>query len=294
MALRSISTGSLSFGLVNVPVKLYATGRGRASEVRFHWLHAECNTRVKQQYYCPKHERAVGRDELVRGYEVSKNKYVPVTEEEIEETKVASRDSIDILSFVPTATVDVLYLEHSYYLGPDKGGGKGYSVLVQAMKRAERVAIARYAARGSEHIVSVRADGDVLVMHQLRYADEVRQPDEVPVEHPKVSDAELRLATQLIEQTAEDEFDPESFEDEAKARKKALIARKTAAGEVAVEETAARGKAGGKVIDLMEALKASLGGARADGHARKPARGAAGRTRRTRSTRSRRGKTAHA
>ncbi len=287
MAARAISSGSLSFGLVNVPIKMYSTSRGRAAQVSFHWLHKACGTRVKQQYYCPKHERAVGRDELVRGYEVSKGKYVPLSEEEIQETKIAARESIDILSFVPTESVDVLYLEHAYYLAPDKGGSKGYAVLVEAMRRSGRVAIARYAARGDEHIVSVRADGDVLVMHQLRYADEVRPPDEVPVAKQKVSERELELAQKLIEQTAEDEFDPAAFEDEAKTRKKALIARKSAIGEVVEDETGKRAGATaggeGKVIDLMEALKASLGGgAKAAAKAtttRKPARAARARTR---------------
>jgi DNA end-binding protein Ku len=272
MVARAIATGSLSFGLVNVPVKLYSTGRsssgdGGGGSVRFHWLHASCGTRVKQQYYCPKHEKPVERSELVRGYEVSKGKYVPVSAEELEATKVDKRESIDILSFVPIETVDPLYLEHAYYLAPDKGGAKGYAVLVAAMERSHRVAIGKYAARGTEHVVSVRPDGDVLVMHQLRYADEVRSPDEIPVPKQKVSDKELALAEKLIEQTSEARFDPEAFEDEVKTKKKALIAKKSAAGEVTVDEEAARGKGKGegKVVDLMEALKASLGGSAA-GH----------------------------
>jgi DNA end-binding protein Ku len=269
MVARAISTGSLSFGLVNVPVKLYSTGRSASGDgggsVRFHWLHEACGTRVKQQYYCPKHEKAVERSELVRGYEVGKGKYVPVSAEELEATKVDKRESIDILSFVPIETVDPLYLEHAYYLAPDKGGAKGYAVLASAMQRSNRVAIGKYAARGTEHVVSVRADGDVLVMHQLRYADEVRSPDEIPVTKQKLSDKELALAEKLIEQTSEARFDPESFEDEVKTKKKALIARKSAAGEVAVDEEAARAKGKGeaKVVDLMEALKASLGGSAA-------------------------------
>jgi DNA end-binding protein Ku len=268
---RSISTGSLSFGLVNVPIKMYSTTASRASGgdggVHFHWLHESCGTRVKQQYYCPKHEKAVGRDELVRGYEVSKGKYVKVSAEELEATKIDKRESIDILAFVPIESVDVLYLEHAYFLAPDKGGSKGYAVLAEAMRRSNRVAIGKYAARGTEHVVSIRTDGHVLLMHQLRYADEVRSPDDIPVEKPKVSDKELALAEKLIEQTAEASFDAASFEDESKAKKKALIARKTAAGDVATDEEAAReeGHRGGKVIDLMDALKASLGGGKAAG-----------------------------
>lgn len=274
MAARSISTGSLSFGLVNVPIKMYSTTASRSDGgdgggVHFHWLHEPCGTRVKQQYYCPKHEKAVGRDELVRGYETSKGKYVKVTEEELAETKIDKRESIDILSFVPADAVDVLYLEHAYYLAPDKGGAKGYAVLAEAMRRSGRIAIGKYAARGTEHVVSVRADGNVLLMHQLRYADEVRSPDEIPVEAPKVSDKELTLAEKLIEQTSEKSFDPESFEDESRTRKLALIARKRAAGEVATDEEAARAGdghgRGAKVIDLMDALKASLSGGKSGG-----------------------------
>jgi DNA end-binding protein Ku len=270
MAARSISTGSLSFGLVNVPIKMYSTSVSRSDggdggAVRFHWLHESCGTRVKQQYYCPKHEKAVGRDELVRGYETSKGKYVKVSAEELEATKIDKRESIDILSFVPVDAVEVLFLEHAYYLAPDKGGAKGYAVLTEAMKRSGLVAIGKYAARGTEHVVSIRADGHVLLMHQLRYADEVRSPDEIPVDKQKVSDKELSLAEKLIEQTTEKTFDAASFEDEAKSRKKALIARKSAAGDVATDEEAARGgdghgRGGGKVIDLMDALKASLAG----------------------------------
>jgi DNA end-binding protein Ku len=278
MAARSISTGSLSFGLVNVPIKMYSTtvtrsDGGDGGAVRFHWLHEACGTRVKQQYYCPKHEKAVGRDELVRGYETSKGKYVKVTEEELEATKIEKRESIDILAFVPAEAVDVLYLEHAYFLAPDRGGGKGYAVLTEAMRRSGRIAIGKYAARGTEHVVSVRADGHVLLMHQLRYADEVRSPGEIPVEKQKVSDKELALAEKLIEQTAEAHFDAAAFEDESKSRKKALIARKSAAGEVATDEEAARAgdghRHGGKVIDLMDALKASLGGGKST---RAPAR----------------------
>jgi DNA end-binding protein Ku len=260
---RAISSGSLSFGLVNVPVKLFSTGRSE-DRVSFHWLHADCGTRVKQQYYCPKHDRAVERSELVRGYEVGKGKYVPVEAEELAEVKAKPRESIDVLEFVPAGAVDPLYLDHSYYLGPDKGGAKGYAVLVEAMKRAGRVAIAQYAARGSEHVVTVRVDGNVLVMQQLRYASEVRPSKEIPVEKQHVSERELDLAEKLIAQTAKEDFDLESFTDEVKARTKKMLAKKAAAGQLEEDEEVAKGGAsgtGGQVIDLMEALKASLGGA---------------------------------
>jgi len=275
MSARAISSGSLSFGLVNVPVKLYATTNASA-RVSFHWLHEACGSRVRTQYYCPKDDKAVGHDELVRGYEISKGHYVPVHEEELASVKAASRDSIDILEFVPTDTVDVLYLDHSYYLAPDKRGAKAYAVLVEAMRRSGRIAVARYAARGKEHVVTVRVDGEVLVMHQLRFADEVRAPDELPVEHESVSQRELALALQLIEQTSADAFEPSAHTDEVRARTKQLLARKRAAGEVAVEEpeAATRAGAGGKVIDLMEALKASLAGGKTSRPAptrRKPA-----------------------
>jgi DNA end-binding protein Ku len=286
---RAISSGSLSFGLVNVPVKLFSTGRAE-ERVSFHWLHAACGHRVKQQYFCPKDEQVVERSELVRGYEVGKGKYVPVEQEELAEVKAKPRESIDVVEFVPVGAVDPIYYDHAYYLGPDKGGSKGYAVLVEAMKRAERVAVAQWAARGGEHVVTVRADGNVLVMQQLRYASEVRPTSEIPVEKQHVSERELDLAEKLIAQTAREEFDPEAFTDEVKARTKKLLAKKAAAGQVEEEEAAEAGAggagAGGKVIDLMEALKASLGGGGGKGGAkaaksgRKPARAAAGGRRR--------------
>jgi DNA end-binding protein Ku len=278
MAPHAIGSGSLSFGLVNVPIKVYSTNRSQA-RVSFHWLHEACGGRVRQQYYCPKDDKVVGRDELVRGYEVSKGRYVPVEEEELEEVRATPRESIDILEFVPAESVDVLYLDHAYYLAPDKGGAKGYAVLAEAMRRGERLAIASYAARGGEHIVAVRVDGDVMVMHQLRFADEVRPPGEIPVEKPKVSERELALAQQLIAQTSEDRFDPAAHPDQVKRRLRALVERKSAAGEVATEEATAKPAAGGKVIDLMDALKASLATRARAPAAKKPAKPATGRRR---------------
>jgi DNA end-binding protein Ku len=270
MAIRSIATGSLSFGLVSIAVKLYST-RNSQSEVHFHWLHDKCSTRVKQQYYCPKDEEVVERSELVRGFEKGKGRYVRVEEEELEAVKAKARDAIDVLSFVPASAVDPMLYEHTYFLGPDRGGAKGYALLVKALDESERVAIGRHAARGNEHLVCVRSVDGALVLHQLHYADEVRSLDELPEhEEVKTSARELELARELIRQSSEDTFDAAAFKDEVKAGKRALIARKEKEGEVAEEE--GREKAGdGKVIDLMSALKASLAG-RAQASKSSPAR----------------------
>jgi DNA end-binding protein Ku len=289
MAPRAIATASLSFGLVTIPVKLYSTAR-REAKVGFHWLHAACGTRVNMKWYCSKHDKIVERAELVRGYEVSKGRYAPVEEEELAETKEESRDDIGIAEFVPAGTLGPLYYEHGYYLAPDRHGDKAYAILARALEDDGRVAIGRYAARGDLHVVAIQAQDGVLVMLQLRYADEVRAPDEIDVPSARVSERELDLAEQLIRQHASDAFDPTKYKDEVRLRKLRLIEGKVKAGEVEVEAEAERpgkGKAA-EAVDLMAALEASLAGAgRARGHAAPTARKAprASRPHRTRSAR---------
>jgi DNA end-binding protein Ku len=257
MPLRSIATGSLSFGLVSIAVKLFST-RNSSSEVRFHWLHDKCGTRVKQQYFCPKDEEVVERSQLVRGFEKGKGRYVKVSEEELEGVKAKARDAIDVLSFVPATAIDPMLYESTYFLAPDRGGAKGYQLLVKALEESDRVAVGQHAARGNEHLVCIRSVQGALVLHQLHYADEVRSLDELPErESVKVSARELELAHELIHKASEDEFDPAAFKDEVKAGKRALIARKEQEGEVAEDEVG-EAKSPGQVIDLMEALKASL------------------------------------
>ncbi len=260
MPARALSTGSLTFGLVSVPIKLYSTNETK-EHVGFHWLHEKCGGRVKSQYYCPKDDVVVPRDELVRGYEVSKGKFVQVSAEELAETKVDPRDAVEIVEFVPDGSVSLLLFDRAYYLAPGKGGEKAYALLAESMKRKQRVAIARYAARGQEHVVAIRNDDDLLVMHQLRDVEEVKPASEIPVPHTNVTDKELKLADQLIDSTSVDSFDPKQFHDEVRRRTKALIEKKVERGQVRAPkgEEAAGAATSGKIIDLMAALQASLG-----------------------------------
>jgi DNA end-binding protein Ku len=253
MAARAISTATISFGLVSIPVKLFTTSRG-SSQISFNMLH-RCGTRVKQQYWCPKDEKVVPRDELVKGYEFAKGQYVLFTNEEIKALEEEASRLIEITEFVPADAVDPVYFERAYYLGPDKGGAKPYRLLSEAMRATGRCALARYAARGKQYLVLVQPHEDGLLMQQLRYADEVVSFDEVERGDAAVKEAELALARQLIDQIAADEFHPERYEDAVKKRLEEVIAQKIEGEEVTFAPAA---EPQAQIIDLMEALRASL------------------------------------
>ena len=250
---RSIGTGMLSFGMVSIPVRLYAAGES-ASAVSFNLLHGKCKSRLKQQYVCPKDGEVVPRDQMVKGYEFSKEQYVSFTDEELKAMAEESQKAIEITEFVPASAVDPVYFDGASYLGPDKGGEKAYRLLNEAMKQTGRVALAKWAARGKQYLVMVRPSGKGLVMQQLLYADEVRPIDEVPIEDADLRESELKLAVQLIEQIARDEFHPESYEDEVRKRYHEAIQKKVEGQEITAAPQAPRAQ----IIDLMEALKASL------------------------------------
>jgi DNA end-binding protein Ku len=257
MTARSIGSGTVSFGLVSIPVKLYSTNETKAG-VSFNLLHGGgCGSRLKQQYICPKDEVIVERDQMVKGYEFAKGQYVTFSEEELKALEEQSSEAIEITEFVPEKTVSPLYYDKAYYLGPDKGGAKAYSLLGEAMRKTGRVALAKYSARGKQYLVMVRVEERGLVMQQLRYADEVKPMSEVPLDETPVSDRELDLAMKLIDQIASDQFEPEKYEDEVRTRTLELIEKKVA-GQDIVAAPAEAPQA--KVIDLMEALKASLAG----------------------------------
>ena len=253
MPARALSTATISFGLVSIPVKLFTTGESKAA-VSFNMLH-ECGTRVKQQYWCPKDEKVVPREEILKGYEFAKGQYVTFTDEELKALDAEASHLIEIREFVPAALVDAVFYEKAYYLGPDKGGDKPYKLLAEAMRETERVALASYAARGKQYLVLLRPFEDGLVMQQLRYADEIRSFSEVERGDSKPSEKELALARKLIEQISSDEFHPEAYEDEVKKRVEEVIARKVEGEEVTYAEAP---EPQAKIIDLMEALKASL------------------------------------
>ena len=254
MPARSIGTATISFGLVSVPVNIYSTAESKAS-VSFNMLHKKCGTRLKQQYTCPKDSEIVARDDTVKGYEFAKDQYVVFTPEEIKALEEKATSTIDINEFVPLAKVDREYLDKVYYLGPDKGGDRAYRLLAEALKETGRAALGQYAARGQQHLVLLRPRDGVLVMEQLHYADELRPSTEVPLGEGEVKPNELTLAKQLIEQTASDAFEPAKYKDNVRERVLEAIQRKVDGQEITSEPSI---DGGGKIIDLMEALKASL------------------------------------
>jgi DNA end-binding protein Ku len=257
MAARSIASLTVSFGLVSIPVKLYsATEASRA--ISFNMLHKACGSRLKQQYICAKEEVIVPREEMVKGYEFAKDQYVMFTPEELKALEETGTHTADITDFVPLKSVDPVYFDKAYYLGPDKGGAKPYALLARALKESGRCAIGRWAARGKQYIVMIRPiEGLVegLVMQQLLYAGEVRAMRDVDIPKTDVKPAELKLAQQLIEQQASDKFDPSRYADEVRSRIEAAVQKKVEGREITTPEEPQKG---GEVIDLMEALRASL------------------------------------
>jgi DNA end-binding protein Ku len=244
--------------LVSIPVKLFAATQASAG-VSFNLLHKKCSSRLKQQYVCPTDNEIVSRDDMVKGYEFAKDQYVTFTPEELKALEEKATGSIDIAEFVPLAAIDPVYFDRPYYLGPEKGGDKAYLLLAEAMRESGRAALARYAARGKQYLVMLRpsADGRALVLQQLLYADEVRPMADVPLPDGEVREAELKLAKQLIDQIASETFDPTQYRDEVRDRIQADIEKKVAGQDITEAEPAAAEPA--RVIDLMAALKASLG-----------------------------------
>ena len=254
MPARSIGTATISFGLVSVPVEVYSTGESAAS-VSFNMLHKDCGTKLKQQYICPKHEVVVDRENTVKGREFAKGQYVTFTPEELKALDEKATNSIDVVQFIPLAAVDRLFLDKAYYLGPGKGGDKAYRLLAEALKKTGRAGLGQYAARGRQHLVLLRPRDGVLVMEQLYYADELRSPKEVPLGEGEVKPAELNLAVQIIEQGATEAFQPEQYQDTVRERVLEAIQKKVEGQEITAEPEPEKG---GKILDLMEALKASL------------------------------------
>jgi DNA end-binding protein Ku len=254
MAARPIASATVSFGLVSIPIQLYSSSES-SQKVRFNFL-APDGSRVKQQYVHANSGEVIPRSELRRGYQFAKDQYVTFTAEELKAMEAEASRAIEIAEFVPLEAVERAYIDKVYYLGPDAGGEKAYRLLGAAMKATGWAALAKYAARGKQYLVLVRPVDDHLVMEQLNYAHEVRELDEVPVGEGDVDEAELKLAVQLIEQIAAESFEPEKYEDEVGRRILALIEKKVADGS---EITAPpEGEPQAQVIDLMEALKASV------------------------------------
>jgi len=257
MAARSIASGTISFGLVSIPVRLFSATQAQAA-ISFNLLHAKCGGRLKQQYICPRDENEiVERDQMVKGYEFSKDRYVTFTPDELKALEEKASQQIEISEFVPTESIDPVYFDKAYYLGPEKGADRAYRLLAEAMRATGRTALARYAARGKQYLVQLRPiEGGGLVMQQLMYADEIRPFSEVGFEPgADVKPQELELAKQIIGQIATDEFQPRKYEDDVKKRVQEQIQRKVEGQQIEVSEAPAPQT---QVIDLMEALKASL------------------------------------
>lgn len=254
---RSIADLSLSFGLVSIPVKVYSAVE--ASEgIHFNLLHKACGSRLKQQYKCVKEDVVVERADMVKGYEFAKEQYVIFTDEELKQLEEKGTHTVDIVAFVPQAAIDPMFYEKAYYLAPDKRGARPYTLLLEGMRQAGRCALARWASKGKQHVVQVRPTADGLVLQQLRYADEVRSMKDLNIETTDVKQSELDLALQLIGQIAADEYDPKAYRDEVKERVEAAVEQKIAGQQITTSEEPERG--GAQVIDLMEALRASLAG----------------------------------
>jgi DNA end-binding protein Ku len=257
VAARSLASLTIAFGLVSIPVKLYSATQA-SSGVSFNLLHKACGSRLRQQYICLKEDVVVERSEMAKGYEFAKDQYVTFTPEELKEMEEASTQAVEVSEFLPISAIDPVYYDKAYYLAPDKGGAKPYSLFLEAMRKTGRCALGRYAARGKQYIVLLRPAGEVLVMQQLLYADEVRSAEELEIAPAEVRDAELKLAMQLIEQISADAFRPEGYEDTVKKRIEAAIQRKVEGKEISLAAPPEEAR-GAQVIDLMDALRASLG-----------------------------------
>jgi DNA end-binding protein Ku len=253
---RSIASLTISFGLVAIPVKLYSATVS-SERISFNLLRQKDGSRVKQQYIAVNDGKPVERSEMVKGYEFAKDQYVMFSPEELKALEDATTHAIDISQFVPLDSVDPLYFDGTYYLAPDKGGAKPYTLLTTALRKAQQCAVGRWISRGKEHIVIIRALEDGLAMHQLHFNAEVRSLKDLGIEAAPVSEPELKLARQLIDHLGAKRFDPNEFVDEHRARVEAAIQRKVDGKEVSLAEGPVSTK-GGNVIDLMEALRASI------------------------------------
>ena len=263
---RSIGNASISFGLVSVPVQLYSASESSAT-VSFNMLHKSCGSRLKQQYICSQEGTIVEKDDVVKGYEFSKGQYVRFSPEEIKALDEKASNSIDIAEFVPLAAVDRIYLDKVYYLGPDKGGDRAYRLLGEALKDTGRAALGQYSARGKQHLVLIRPLDGVLIMEQLHYSGELRPSAEVPHPETPVKETELALARLLIQQSSTDEFRPEKYHDTVRERVLEAIQQKLEGQEITAEAAPAETK----IIDLMDALKASLARNGGEAGEKKPA-----------------------
>lgn len=253
MAARAIASGTISFGLVSIPVKLFTATASQ--QVHFNMLHGETKGRVKQQYVLASTGEVVDRKSMTKGYEYARGQYVVFSEEELKKLEAERSSSIEIVEFVPLSSVDLISVEKTYYLGPDKGGDKAYKLLSASMVDTEKVAVGRWAARGKEQLVLIRPYRNGLLLHQMFYANEVRAFDDVESGATvQFRDIERELAVKLINELSVESFDASKYKDDYADRIKAAVEQKIAGQEVAVVGEVPRAE----IIDLFEALKLSL------------------------------------
>jgi DNA end-binding protein Ku len=264
-------SGAISFGLVNVPVKLYSAVSRKT--VRFNQLNAETGNRIQQKRVDPETGEEVGYEQIVKGYELTKDRYVVITPDELDALDPEKTRTVDIEDFVDLDEIDPVYYDHPYYLVPDKGATKAYGLLLGAMKQANKVAIARVVLRSKEQLVAIRPAGDVLMMETMLFHDEVVPADDIDdlpeSKDLKATDRELKMAQQLIDSLSS-EFDPTSYHDEYREKVLELIERKASGEEIAVQPDAPEPA---KVPDLMAALEASLAAVKDDGAGKKKSSG---------------------
>ena len=256
MAARSLASLTLSFGLVNIPVKLYSATESSAT-VKFNMLTKD-GSRVKQQYISVTDGKLVERADMVKGYEFDKDQFVVFTPEELKVLDESPSHVVEIVAFVPVESVDPIFYDKAYFLAPDKRGAKPYALLMAAMRKSGLCGLARWNWKGKQYVVQLRFGEDGLVLQQLLYAQEVRSQKELEIEKADISPAELTLALQLIDQIKQDAFDPSAFQDNEKKRILAAIDEKIAGKQIVAPVAAADAPPGGQVIDLMDALRASL------------------------------------
>jgi len=268
MSAHSIGSATVSFGLVSVPVRLFSAGESSAN-ISFNWLHKKDGARLKQQYVCSKDGEKVEKEDMIKGYEFSKGQYVLFSTEELKTLEEPrGTGAIEITEFLPADQVDRIYVDKTYFLGPDKGGERAYKLLSEALKKTRRVALGQWAARGKQYLILVRPMDGGLAMEQLRYPEELRSIADVPIPKTEVKKSELDMAIKFIDQGTSEEFRPQEYKDNVRRRILDQIQQKVEGHEITEEPTEAPKT---QIIDLMEALKASLKGGKGAAE-RKPAK----------------------
>lgn len=257
MAPRPTRAATITFGLVAIPVRFYTATR--QEDISFNLLHGECGGRVNRKWFCSKCDRLLENDETIRGYEIAKGRFVTFTDAELDELESDGDRALEITEFVGLDQVDPVFYEKSWFLGPGEGGAKTYRLLAAALKRQNKVALARWVSGTREHLVLLRPFDNGIILHQMYYADEVRDFGALEVEEAPVADKELKLAEMLINELTEETFDPLRYKDEYRARVLERIEAKSQ-GQVIISEPE-QAKGGGEVVDIMEALRRSLAGA---------------------------------